>query len=118
MTQISFLYSEYVSDYYHSRLGIIPIESQGMFFVTLMFPDSRYKQIEMLREVNMQSLIGNAGGFVGICLGYSILQLPSLLFMVYKKVKTLTMPKVTSTAISDNTEVDNTIVSNACYNSY
>ena len=105
MTQISFLYSEYVSDYYHSRLGIIPIESQGMFFVTLMFPDSRYKQIEMLREVNMQSLIGNAGGFVGICLGYSILQLPSLLLMVYKKVKTLTMPKVTSTAISDNTEV-------------
>ena len=105
MTQITFLYSEYVSDYYHSRLQNIRNQSEDVFFVSMMFPDSRYKQIEMLREVNMQSLIGNAGGFVGICVGYSILQFPNLLLMIYGKLKSITMEKKTSSTTTYNTKV-------------
>ena len=105
MTQITFLYSEYVSDYYHSRLENLQNQSQDVFFVSMMFPDSRYKQIEMLREVNMQSLIGNAGGFVGICVGYSILQFPNLLLMIHGKLKAFTMQTKTISTTSYNTKV-------------
>ena len=110
MTQITFLYSEYVSDYYHSRLENLQHQSQDVFFVSMMFPDSRYKQIEMLREVNMQSLIGNAGGFVGICVGYSILQFPNLLLMIYGKLKSLTMHKETRSTTSYNTKVSTIVM--------
>ena len=89
MTQITYLYSEYVSDYYHGKLENLK-ESQDVFFVSLMFPDSRFKEIEMLREISMQSLIGNAGGYIGICVGYSILQFPALVIMIYSKIKSFT----------------------------
>ena len=31
------------------------------------------------RSINWLSLVGNIGGYVGMCLGYSLLQLPNLL---------------------------------------
>ena len=98
MTQLTFLYSEYPSDYYHDKLQNLPIEDQSLF-VTLFYPFSLdYKEITMLRELNIQSLIGNAGGYVGICVGYSILQIPNLVIAIHSKVlNILTLRKAVPT---------------------
>ena len=90
MTQVTYLYSEYASDYYYKKLQNLPADSQNIF-VTFMYPDSRYKEIVMLRELNILSLIGNAGGYVGICVGYSILQFPNIITAIYTKIKSISM---------------------------
>ena len=39
------------------------------------------------RAVDVQALIGNVGGYIGLCLGYSIWQLPNLLLFIYQKIR-------------------------------
>ena len=42
----------------------------------------------ILRAIDMNGLIGNIGGYIGLCLGYSILQLPefvSMMTVVFKR---------------------------------
>ena len=39
------------------------------------------------REINGQALVGNIGGYLGLFLGYSILQLPGMIEIVAKKIK-------------------------------
>ena len=108
MTQITYLYSEYVTDYYHQKLENLSTD-QDILFVSLMFPDSRYKEIEMIREFNVISLLGNAGGYVGICVGYSILQFPNIITTIYSNIKTFSFFKK-KTSPSYETEVSIFIV--------
>ena len=85
MTQLTFLYSEYPSDFYSDKLQNLATEDQSLF-VTLFYPFSLdYKEITMLRELSIQSLLGNVGGYVGICVGYSILHIPNLINAIYSK---------------------------------
>ena len=49
-----------------------------------------------LRAIDMNGLIGNIGGYIGLCLGYSILQLPELISMmtvVFKRKSILPLSK-------------------------
>ena len=62
--------------------------SLDVFYVVVYFPQS-YKEIVLTRRFDLQSLIGNAGGYVGICVGYSVLQLPQLFMSLMSKVKTI-----------------------------
>ena len=41
--------------------------------------DDYYEEIEYLKYFGTESLISNLGGFIGIFLGYSLMQLPELL---------------------------------------
>ena len=45
------------------------------------------------RAIDIHSLIGNIGGYVGLLLGVSILQVPSLLLQFVHKVKRAYMDK-------------------------
>ena len=86
MSQLTYLYSEYPSEYYYNKLQNLPSKDQ-FFYITLFYPFSLdYKEITMLRELNVQSLIGNAGGYVGICVGYSILHIPNLITAIHRKI--------------------------------
>ena len=59
----------------------------GWFRVTIRFPLSpTYRDIEQTRAYTPQSLIGNAGGYVGLFIGCAIYDLPSLLMMAYTKI--------------------------------
>ena len=57
---------EYGEEYEHNHFSLV-----------LYFPNENYKEIRLVRAFDIQSLIGNAGGYIGLCLGYTILQLPS-----------------------------------------
>ena len=41
------------------------------------------------RAIDVQALVGNVGGYVGLCLGYSFLQIPDLILFIMLKLKTL-----------------------------
>ena len=61
-----------------------PFGYTGWFRVALTFPTNMYMEIKQVRAYSPQSLIGNAGGYVGLLVGYSISQFPVLLILVYK----------------------------------
>ena len=41
------------------------------------------------RAININGLIGTVGGYVGLCLGYSLLQLPDLILYMMAKYKSI-----------------------------
>ena len=45
-----------------------------------------FKEIKQIRAYNVQSLIGNAGGYVGLFVGYTVAELPALLAIAYKYI--------------------------------
>ena len=57
------------------------------FRVKIQFDDSSLMEIKSIRAYSFQSLIGNAGGYLGLFTGYSILQLPGIVSWVVKWVK-------------------------------
>ena len=59
------------------------------FRITLRYPGNTYKIIKQIRAYSAQSLIGNAGGYVGLFVGYTIAELPLLLMATYTKLKNI-----------------------------
>ena len=45
--------------------------------VMMTFQGARYMEIMQIRAYDGQSLIGNAGGYVGLFLGVALIQLPA-----------------------------------------
>ena len=53
------------------------------------FKSSHYKEIKHIQEFNVESWIGNMGGYVGLFLGFAIWQVPDLIDLVFKKLKSI-----------------------------
>ena len=56
--------------------------------VEFLYKGYQYQEVENLREFGFEAFWSGVGGFVGIFLGYSLLQLPDLfeqLLLVFKK---------------------------------
>ena len=62
------------------------LEDQGWLRITVEFRKNEFKEIKQLRAYSAQSLIGNAGGYVGLFIGYTIAELPSLFGMLYRRL--------------------------------
>ena len=43
-------------------------------------------EIKHVRDFDIESLIGNSGGYIGLFTGYALLQLPNLLSLVYQGI--------------------------------
>ena len=50
------------------------------------FPRKMFKEIYLVQSFTLETMIGNGGGYIGLCLGYSLLQLPSFLCASYKRL--------------------------------
>ena len=57
------------------------------FTARFYFPRKFYKEIKRVRAYDIETLIGNGGGYIGLCLGYSFLQLPTFLDQMFKKLR-------------------------------
>ena len=57
--------------------------------MTIVFQqkDVTYKEIKKVREMGIQALVGNAGGYVGLLIGYAILNIPEVLCSWYTYFK-------------------------------
>ena len=52
------------------------IEMRGIFEVKMKFEDETFLLIQQTRDFDIQSLVGNSGGYLGLFLGCAILQIP------------------------------------------
>ena len=62
----------------------IPCNSteNAYFTIRVYFGETTYKEIQQVRDINIEGLAGNISGYIGFILGYSILQLPGLLLLI------------------------------------
>ena len=62
---------------------------EKMFQVLFEFQGGTFMKITQTRAYDVQSLIGNAGGYIGVFLGVALIQLPAFLLSVLIIVKKL-----------------------------
>ena len=46
-----------------------------------------FKEIKQTRKYSIQGLVGNAGGYIGLCLGYALWNVPTIILGLWNKVK-------------------------------
>ena len=56
------------------------------FMIEFIIMINNYKEIKQIRQYSVQSLVGNLGGYIGLCLGYAILNLPSIVLEIWNYV--------------------------------
>ena len=57
-----------------------------MWLISVNYNDGEFKEIKQTRAYNAQSLIGNAGGYVGLFVGYTLKEIPFFLQRMFKMV--------------------------------
>ena len=55
-------------------------------YIGFRFEGQSFKEIKHVREYTIEGLVGNSGGYIGLFLGYSLLQLPQMAFAFLKSV--------------------------------
>ena len=66
---------------------------------------TRFKKIVQKKDISFNSLIGNAGGYVGLFLGFALLQLPEMVFAAFIYIKELILQ-----GINQNREKKETVL--------
>ena len=51
--------------------------------VQCIYQDETYQEIVNLMDFSFESLWSNAGGFIGMMLGYSVLQIPEAIYKIW-----------------------------------
>ena len=59
-----------------------PNEMDRLFEVILEFTDGTYMEIEQVQDYGPQDVVGDIGGYLGLFLGFALLQIPDMLFTV------------------------------------
>ena len=73
---------------YNPKIDIREEAEKNLFSIVVRYPEY-YMEIEHVKEYTLESLVGNAGGYLGLFLGYALLQLPELVSMAYTMLKTM-----------------------------
>ena len=55
--------------------------------IEIDFPEETYQEILNVPEISTENLWSAVGGFVGIFLGYSLMQMPELVFTAFQRFK-------------------------------
>ena len=61
--------------------------SEGAFWFGLYIYDQKFKEIVQIKAIDVNGLVGYIGGYIGLILGYSILQIPELIVILVRKLK-------------------------------
>ena len=77
-----------LSQRFTSKVSSSAENENNAFYVGVRYPEY-YIEIEHVRQYNFESLIGNAGGYLGLFLGYALLQLPAFIVIAYSKIKNI-----------------------------
>ena len=62
-------------------------ETEAVFDIVLEFPDNTYMEIQQVRDYGLQSVVGDAGGYIGMFLGFALLQLPEAMFKAFSSIR-------------------------------
>ena len=70
-----------------SKTNSTDMEDKNWFQIEYQVRVQTFKEIVQIRAYTLQSLVGNVGGYIGLLLGYAILNLPTLLFDAWRYLK-------------------------------
>lgn len=73
--KVMYSYNEYQTYTNVSSWGVA--ETTEMFEIAMLFQGNTFMFIEQTRSYDVQTLVGNAGGYVGLFLGVALMQLPT-----------------------------------------
>ena len=59
------------------------------FKISIEFDDSTFMEIQHVRAFDIESFIGNSGGYLGLFTGYALVQIPSLINFISKRLQNL-----------------------------
>ena len=62
-------------------------DDEGWFTLEFVVLTNKFKEIKQVRKYSVQSLVGNLGGYIGLCLGYALMNLPSIILEIWKNTK-------------------------------
>ena len=80
-----------IRDLGHLSCMLFSYTLQIVGFVSVIFLlENVFQEFTQTRAIDWQALIGNVGGYVGVCLGYTLLHVPMLLANIYSFVIKLT----------------------------
>ena len=75
----------------------------------LEFQDATYMEIHQVRSYSIQDVVGDVGGYLGLFLGFAILQIPEFLFRVYFWIQgVIAKKKINIIPISEKLNTDGT----------
>ena len=60
--------------------------TSSWFRISVDIIGKTFKNIEQNRAYTLQTLVGNAGGYVGLFIGTTVAELPYVMFLGYKKI--------------------------------
>ena len=66
------------------------------FRIKVQYTESFYQEIKNVRDFSFEIFWSSVGGFVGMCLGYSALQIPDLLLILPSLIREVKCPKSVS----------------------
>ena len=82
----------YSEDYY-DHLYPNGTAKEKVFAIMLRFRDMpRFKLIQHVKSYDFVSTYGNAGGYIGIYVGWSFLQIPEFIACIYRAIKSYILP--------------------------
>ena len=61
--------------------------------IQLSYKDLTYKEIKKVRSYDTQTLIGNAGGYIGLFVGYALANFPDMLKSAVNSINQLIWPQ-------------------------
>ena len=64
------------------------LQNESYTTICTGFLESNFKEIKKVRAFGIESLVGNVGGYVGLFLGFSIIQLPTFFMVLVRKLQT------------------------------
>ena len=73
--------------YDYSETKGVDNNEQSRFMVIVHFPNLKYRQIAHVQEYDVESLVGNIGGYIGLFLGYALVKFPRLIEIIFQTVK-------------------------------
>ena len=80
--------------YDYSETKGVDKSQESRFMVMVHFPNLKYRQIEHVQEYDFESLVGNIGGYIGLFLGYSLINFPRFIISLLKIIRKKLVPIV------------------------
>ena len=71
----------------NATLIFLGTSSENYFVVKILLRQPDYKETEQIRAYDFIDLMGNIGGYIGMFLGYALLNMADTLIRITKRIK-------------------------------
>ena len=65
---------------------IVALFNESYFVLKMEYKQGRFLETIQLKAYDMNSLVGNVGGYIGMFLGYALLNFPETLIELFKNI--------------------------------